>query len=176
MARSDGRYKCSIKGCRNYISKGTLRSTCLRPDSSTETAATPAPEPVAEAFSPAADKAIEESVALDNAAKPGDTYQDPVFGEVHVPAPEFESSTPLAVDDKVEIAGKVETVSETDTESTLRAPRAKSETFDADAVVRLYNTGQKVVDIAVAMGYPRGHGQNRVTTVLRKAGVYKAKP
>jgi hypothetical protein len=45
--------------------------------------------------------------------------------------------------------------------------------FDADKCVAMYKAGSRVVDIAVAMGYERGHGQNRVRRVLLKAGIYK---
>ena len=36
-------------------------------------------------FSKKADELLEKSVELDNAAKPGDTYTDPVWGEISVP-------------------------------------------------------------------------------------------
>jgi DGQHR domain-containing protein len=45
--------------------------------------------------------------------------------------------------------------------------------FDPDRCVTMYKAGSRVVDIAVAMGYERGHGQNRVRNVLLKAGIYK---
>lgn len=45
--------------------------------------------------------------------------------------------------------------------------------FSPVRCITLYNAGTKVVDIAVAMGYPRGSGQNRVRTVLIKAGAYR---
>jgi predicted SprT family Zn-dependent metalloprotease len=45
--------------------------------------------------------------------------------------------------------------------------------FNAAECVRLYNAGWRVVEIAVAMGYKRGTGQNRVTNALKAAGVYK---
>lgn len=45
--------------------------------------------------------------------------------------------------------------------------------FNADRAIRLYKKGKFVSDIAVAMGYERGHGQNRVRTALMSAGVYK---
>jgi predicted SprT family Zn-dependent metalloprotease len=45
--------------------------------------------------------------------------------------------------------------------------------WDAARVVELYSAGTKVPDIAVALGYERGHGQNRVRAALMKAGVYK---
>jgi hypothetical protein len=45
--------------------------------------------------------------------------------------------------------------------------------FDPDKCVAMYKSGSRVVDIAVAMGYERGYGQNRVRNVLLKAGIYK---
>ena len=112
-----------------------------------------------------------------------DTPNGPTTVLVHcdpLPASGFTPSTPLVIGDKVLIAGKVETVSETGPAPRKRATRVILPTtspihFDADEVVRLYEAGHKVVDIAVAMGYPRGHGQNRTVAALRKAGVYKAK-
>jgi hypothetical protein len=50
--------------------------------------------------------------------------------------------------------------------------RAGKIKFNPDRAVRMYQGGKRVVDIAVAFGYPRGHGQNRVTNALIKAGVY----
>ncbi len=41
-------------------------------------------------------------------------------------------------------------------------------------VVRLYKGGARVSEIAVKVGYPAGHGQNRVRNLLEKAGVYKS--
>lgn len=212
MARSDGRYKCSIRGCRNYISNGTLCGKCLRPDSSTETAATPAPAPVVASEPISTLKALAAAAGVDistfpevlhdpnPAPLPGpeeteaenstttvpavvDTPNGPTTVLVHcdpLPASGFTPSTPLVIGDKVLIAGKVETVSETGPAPRKRATRVILPTtspihFDADEVVRLYEAGHKVVDIAVAMGYPRGHGQNRTVAALRKAGVYKAK-
>ncbi len=49
------------------------------------------------------------------------------------------------------------------------------EKFQAKAV-QMYQNGRKVVNIAVAMGYERGHGQNRVRAALTKAGIYKNSP
>jgi hypothetical protein len=45
----------------------------------------------------------------------------------------------------------------------------------AARAVRLYQAGNTVADIAVKLGYERGHGQNRVANALVKAGVYKGK-
>lgn len=38
---------------------------------------------------------------------------------------------------------------------------------------RMYRAGKRVTDIAQAVGYPQGHGQNRVRGLLMKAGIYK---
>lgn len=46
--------------------------------------------------------------------------------------------------------------------------------FNPAQCVELYQAGHKVVDIAVGMGYKRGHGQNRVRAALMKAGVYNS--
>lgn len=52
--------------------------------------------------------------------------------------------------------------------TTIAAP-----TFSPARAVAMYQAGSKVVDIAVAMGYERGQGQNRTRTALIKASVYK---
>lgn len=52
----------------------------------------------------------------------------------------------------------------------ILAPNA----WDAAKVVEMYQAGTRVVDIAVAFGYARGQGQNRVRKALVTAGVYKA--
>jgi len=44
--------------------------------------------------------------------------------------------------------------------------------FDITKAVELFKQGMKVVDIAVALGYPRGQGNNRTRKALREAGVY----
>jgi hypothetical protein len=48
--------------------------------------------------------------------------------------------------------------------------------FDVDKAVELYMAGTKVTDIAVAMGYPKNHGQNRVRMALMAKGVYGKLP
>lgn len=45
--------------------------------------------------------------------------------------------------------------------------------FDSPRAEALYRAGWRVVDIAVALGYQRGHGQNSVRRYLRMAGVHK---
>lgn len=44
--------------------------------------------------------------------------------------------------------------------------------FDAKMCVHFYRQGMRVADIAVKMGYKRGHGQNRVRKALVDAGAY----
>lgn len=41
-------------------------------------------------------------------------------------------------------------------------------------IKRLYRGGKLVSEIARAIGYPAGHGQNRVRGLLITAGLYKA--
>jgi hypothetical protein len=55
-----------------------------------------------------------------------------------------------------------------------RKPEMDPKKFAARAV-RLYGAGKKVSEIAVALGYERGHGQNRVAKALIAAGFYKGK-
>jgi len=45
--------------------------------------------------------------------------------------------------------------------------------FNVKRIVRLYQDGKKVSEIARAVGYPAGHGQNRTRAALVKAGVHK---
>ncbi len=47
--------------------------------------------------------------------------------------------------------------------------------FDAGKVVELYKGGQSVSEIASAMGYRLGTGQNHVRYTLMRAGVYVPK-
>jgi predicted SprT family Zn-dependent metalloprotease len=49
----------------------------------------------------------------------------------------------------------------------------KVNNFDPKLVISLYNGGMIVSDIAQRMGYPKGHGNNRVRNVLINAGIYK---
>jgi len=51
-------------------------------------------------------------------------------------------------------------------------PELTAKQFAARAV-RMYSAGKIVSEIAVALGYERGHGQNRVCNALIRAGVYK---
>lgn len=51
-------------------------------------------------------------------------------------------------------------------------PEIDSKKFAARAV-KLYEAGKRVSDIAVLLGYERGHGQNRVAKALIAAGIYK---
>lgn len=43
--------------------------------------------------------------------------------------------------------------------------------FSIARIVKLFKSGKRVSEIARAVGYPRGHGQNRVNAALVKAGV-----
>ena len=46
--------------------------------------------------------------------------------------------------------------------------------FNKARITRLYKGGKSVAEIARLIGYPSGHGNNRVRTALANAGVYKA--
>ena len=48
-------------------------------------------------------------------------------------------------------------------------------TISPARMVKMYKAGKNVSQIAQAVGYPRGRGQNRCRAVLLKAGVYKAR-
>jgi hypothetical protein len=41
-------------------------------------------------------------------------------------------------------------------------------------IKRMYREGRNVSQIAQAIGYPAGHGNNRVRNLLQKSGVYKS--
>lgn len=45
--------------------------------------------------------------------------------------------------------------------------------FSPKRILKLYAAGKNVSEIAQALGYPKGHGQNRTRKVLVTAGVYK---
>lgn len=45
--------------------------------------------------------------------------------------------------------------------------------FDVARIKRLYRAGKNVSQIALAIGYPAGHGNNRTRNAFIKAGVYK---
>jgi len=45
--------------------------------------------------------------------------------------------------------------------------------FDVKRIVRMFKAGKNVSQIAQAIGYPKGHGQNRTRAALEEAGVYK---
>lgn len=55
-----------------------------------------------------------------------------------------------------------------------KATKYKRVKFSPARIVKLYKAGKNVSEIAQAIGYPRGRGQNRCRAVLVKAGVYKA--
>lgn len=50
-------------------------------------------------------------------------------------------------------------------------PRSGTINFDPARVVELFKQGMKVQDIACAMGYAKGQGNNRTKGVLKKAGL-----
>lgn len=57
-----------------------------------------------------------------------------------------------------------------------RAKAKRSATKKNDPwIIALYKAGKTVSEIAQAIGYPRGHGNNRVRHVLLKAGIYKGR-
>lgn len=43
-------------------------------------------------------------------------------------------------------------------------------------IKRLFKAGKNVSQIAQAVGYPAGHGNNRVRNLLVKEGLYKNRP
>ena len=45
--------------------------------------------------------------------------------------------------------------------------------FNIPKILKLYKAGKNVSEIAQAVGYPRGHGQNRCRAALEKSGLYK---
>ncbi|MGO9648945.1 MAG: hypothetical protein ACLPOO_12920 [Terriglobales bacterium] len=47
--------------------------------------------------------------------------------------------------------------------------------FDVRRIVKQFKAGKNVSEIAQAIGYPKGHGQNRTRAALVKAGVHRAK-
>ena len=52
--------------------------------------------------------------------------------------------------------------------------KAYPKTLNKARIIRAYKAGKRVAEIARAVGYPAGHGNNRVRNLLEKAGVYKA--
>ncbi len=52
--------------------------------------------------------------------------------------------------------------------------KAYPKTLNKARIVQLYRTGKNVSQIAQAVGYPAGHGNNRVRTLLTKVGAYKS--
>jgi hypothetical protein len=45
--------------------------------------------------------------------------------------------------------------------------------FNVERIVRLFKEGKNVSEIAQAVGYPKGHGNNRTRAALVKAGLIK---
>jgi hypothetical protein len=52
----------------------------------------------------------------------------------------------------------------------MKYPKVK---FNVARIVKLYKAGKNVSQIAQAIGYPAGHGNNRTRAALEQAGVYK---
>jgi hypothetical protein len=53
------------------------------------------------------------------------------------------------------------------------AGKKRKPEFSAARAVELFTAGKTLTDIAVTMGYQRGHGKNRVRRALMAAGVYR---
>jgi hypothetical protein len=51
--------------------------------------------------------------------------------------------------------------------------KAYPKTLNRARIIRLYKSGKNVAEIARQVGYPTGHGNNRVRGLLMKAGVFK---
>ena len=54
------------------------------------------------------------------------------------------------------------------------ATKYKKVRWNPARIKRAYQGGKNVAEIARLIGYPRGHGQNRVRSLLTKVGLYKA--
>lgn len=56
-----------------------------------------------------------------------------------------------------------------------KAPKTYDVRFDVARIVKLYDKGKgkNVSQIAQALGYPKGHGNNRIANCLIKEGVFK---
>lgn len=57
--------------------------------------------------------------------------------------------------------------------SSFQRPRPKPQ--GAARIIALYKRGKNVSEIAQAIGYPKGHGNNKVRHALLKAGIYKGR-
>ena len=71
---------------------------------------------------------------------------------------------------------KATTAAEPKAEKTGHVVRIEGVKFDVEKAVRLYKEGKSISDIAKAMGYPKGKGNNRTHAALMKAGVAKPRP
>jgi hypothetical protein len=49
-------------------------------------------------------------------------------------------------------------------------------TLDVDKAVKMYKDGKTISEIAQAMGFPKGSGNNRTHAALVKAGARKPRP
>jgi hypothetical protein len=54
-----------------------------------------------------------------------------------------------------------------------KATKYKRVKFAPAQIVAMYRAGKCVAEIALAIGYPANHGNNRVRRILMKAGVYR---
>lgn len=53
------------------------------------------------------------------------------------------------------------------------ATKYKKVRWNPARIKRAFQSGKNVAEIARLIGYPRGHGQNRVRSLLTKARLYK---
>ena len=61
-------------------------------------------------------------------------------------------------------------------EKAARVERIDGVKFNIDKAVSMYKSGKAVSEIAQAMGYPKGKGNNRTHAALVAAGAAKARP
>ena len=80
---------------------------------------------------------------------------------------------PGKVTQALPLASQFLAVSRTVSDGTEAAMKYTKVRFNVKRIVRLYQGGKKVSEIARAVGYPAGHGQNRTRAALVKAGVHK---
>ena len=55
-----------------------------------------------------------------------------------------------------------------------KATKYKRVRWNPARIRKMYRAGNSVSEIARAIGYPRGHGQNRVRGLLERERIYKA--
>lgn len=71
------------------------------------------------------------------------------------------------------VAAHVTTVGQAVAIACRKDAEANGDKWNLDKAVQLYHAGTKQIDIAEAMGYPRGKGQTRVRRALVEAGVWQ---